>query len=346
MSRQSRQTLKGYFRAGRRPTEDEFGDLIDSALNITDEGFAKTVKHGLQVTSLGASSALMGFFSPRSEGQDAEWSFGFREGRLDQLAFRRPAGGDVAAPLLLLQGPQIAPVSPDAFHRNGRVGIGVTEPEATLDVAGAVRAFGRRGREPLYADGRPRRLVANGKFQAITGPLRGCHAFEVVAGVGDRHSGRFALVHATVLNTFNPIWWDNVLGLKKRIRAQHAYYTSRADRLQLRWMPYRPGDDPVAGHGDRGAYQLEIRSRRDYRADDRDGDKLKGSALEVPIRAYVTQLWFDDLTGEPNGPGQMTASEAAHLAKESAEEARRAVEAAANAAEAARAALDREQSAS
>lgn len=298
MSRQSRETLKGYFREGRRPTEDDFGDLIDSALNINDEGFAKTAADGLRVTSLGDSPSLMGFFSPRSESNQAEWRVGFRDGRLDQLAFRRPAAGEKAPPLMILQGPSLALPLAKEQERIGRIGIGTNEPQDTLDVAGTIRSFGRRGREPLGREGKAQLLVANGEYQPLTGPLRGCHAFEVTAGVGDRHTGRFALVHAIALNTFNPIWWDNLFGLKKRIRSHHAYYSQHADRLQLRWAVCKPDDDPVTGHGDSGAYQLQIRTRRDYRADHRRDGTLKGDAQEVQIRAYVTQLWFDDLTGE------------------------------------------------
>ena len=38
MSQQNRTTLKSYFNTGSRPTQEEFADLIDSSLNLTDDG--------------------------------------------------------------------------------------------------------------------------------------------------------------------------------------------------------------------------------------------------------------------------------------------------------------------
>ena len=38
MSVVSRSTLKGYFNTGDRPTENNFADLIDSSINLTDGG--------------------------------------------------------------------------------------------------------------------------------------------------------------------------------------------------------------------------------------------------------------------------------------------------------------------
>ena len=38
MSQQNRTTLKNYFRTGQRPTQEQFADMIDSGLNLTDDG--------------------------------------------------------------------------------------------------------------------------------------------------------------------------------------------------------------------------------------------------------------------------------------------------------------------
>ncbi|WP_293905373.1 hypothetical protein [Phenylobacterium sp.] len=284
MSRQSRETLRAYFREGHRPTEDEFGDLIDSALNINDEGFSKTAPDGLRVTSLGESAALMSFYSPRSTG-GAEWRLGFGDA-LNRLTFERPAvSGYTADPLVTIEGG-------DAV-RPPRMGIGISEPRDELDVEGAIRSTGRRGAEIL--------LPADGEFHPLAENLQGCNAFEVVAGVGDRHTGRFALVHAIAMNTYNPIWWEDLLPpfAKKRIRHTHAYYTRPSDRLQLRWAPQKAGADRTKGYGDDAVYQLQIRTRHDYRASQRgDGGKLSPSARDALVRAYVTRLWFDDMTGD------------------------------------------------
>ena len=38
MSQQNRTTLKNYFGTGQRPTQEQFADMIDSSLNLTDDG--------------------------------------------------------------------------------------------------------------------------------------------------------------------------------------------------------------------------------------------------------------------------------------------------------------------
>ena len=37
MTTRNRETLRGFFSAGRLPTQDHFGDLIESMLNMDDE---------------------------------------------------------------------------------------------------------------------------------------------------------------------------------------------------------------------------------------------------------------------------------------------------------------------
>ena len=38
MSQQNRTVLKNYFGTGQRPTQEQFADMIDSSLNLTDDG--------------------------------------------------------------------------------------------------------------------------------------------------------------------------------------------------------------------------------------------------------------------------------------------------------------------
>ncbi|HEX7944685.1 MAG TPA: hypothetical protein VF495_08475, partial [Phenylobacterium sp.] len=157
MSRQSRETLKGYFKADSRPTEDDFVDLIDSALNINDEGFRKTPPDGLQVKSLGDNHALMSFYTAKAQDDAAaEWRIAFGED-FRKLTLEKPD----SAPLLTLD-------------PNARIGVNTTEPRDELDVAGAIRSQGRRGQEVPG-------LIADGAYHPLTGDLRGCQAFEVMA---------------------------------------------------------------------------------------------------------------------------------------------------------------------
>jgi hypothetical protein len=54
MGKQTRTTLKGYFETGDKPTESQFGDLIDSNLNLNDGG---SVSGSLKVANLSAATA-------------------------------------------------------------------------------------------------------------------------------------------------------------------------------------------------------------------------------------------------------------------------------------------------
>ncbi len=255
MTTRNRATLRQFFEEGRRPTSDHFGDLIDSMLNMSDEGFRKTPEHGFEVTS---DEALLSFYREQN-GQDPIWSMGFGGDR-NQLLLRAGDGRGKAAP------PPALALDPD-----GRVGIGTARPDVALDVRGVVSSHGRRGElRRQTPDGKP--LLANGDWHALTGPLQGCQAIEITAGVGRPETGRFALVHAIAMNAYNPLpGWLAWTSRRARIRSQHAWYGQRCDRLQLRW---------TGGSGRHGNYQLEIRTRCDY-GDDR------------VIQASVTTLWHD-----------------------------------------------------
>ena len=96
-----------------------------------------------------------------------------------------------------------------------------------------------------------------------------------MAGTGNKGTGKYALLKATALNTFNPTgWWFNFLNHKKRIRVQQAYYLARSSKLELRWQT-------LPEH----KYCLQLRSRTDLGPD-------------IRISYFLTQLWFDELMSQ------------------------------------------------
>jgi hypothetical protein len=250
MARRNRNTLKHFFREGALPSADEFGDLIDSTVNQIDEGFDRTPQDGLKIASQDVYDSLLSFYRGSVSG-DALWSITYDD-KQDSLLFKR-VGADAKQTTVLA-------LSPD-----GRIGVNRKDPAFALDVGGAVRSEGRLG-----ASDAERVALANGNWHDITGELSGCQALEVMAGVGKEKSGRYALMHATALNTFNPAGlFGNFLYRKKRIRCQHAYYSARGNRLQLRWF------------GSGRSYRLQLRTRCDY-----------GEAIR--IQYHITRLWFDE----------------------------------------------------
>ncbi|CAG9186470.1 hypothetical protein [Cupriavidus pampae] len=270
MTSRNRESLKRYFREGALPDEDHFADLIDSMLNMSDEGFRKTVEHGFEVYSPLGHDALLSFFRD----QDPE-----------RPAWRIELGG--ARDALLVHGRDVPEDADTAPNGNGngngggqapallcldqdqRVGIGTERPQTRLDVAGTVRSSGREG---AYTREHPVVLRADGTWQDLTDDLEGCQAFEVVAGAGLRGKGRFGLVHAIAVNTYNPtLGLFNFLNRKRGIRCTHGYYSRGCDRLELRWF---------GTSGRNARYRLQIRTGCDFGPD-------------AVLQAQLTQLWSD-----------------------------------------------------
>ncbi len=255
MTTRNRETLRGFFSAGMLPTQDHFGDLIESMLNMDDEGFRKSADNGVEISTPQGYDALMSFYRDDAK-HSPVWSVAYGKG--NRLVFNATSVGAAAA----TEAPP-----PLALDVRNRVGIGIAEPRYPLDVAGVIASDGRTGRAPRSQP------MADGEWHDITDTLRGCQAIEVMAGAGRPNGGRFALLHATALNAYNPGFsWLDLLGLRRRIRQQSMWYGRRCDQLELRW----------SGTSGRDAgYTLQVRSKCDY-------------GPGVPIRATLTRLWADD----------------------------------------------------
>ena len=338
MPKRNRGTLKHYFEKGSLPTQDQFQDLVDSMLNMVDEGFDKSPENGLEISSLGNYDGLINFcrnndsnhplwsirYDPSKakllivnrekksvltldpdgrvgvNTQDPQWQLDVEgvvssKGRIgayeEGYVPAKENGLEISslgnydglinfcrnndsnhplwsirydpskAKLLIVnrEKKSVLTLDPD-----GRVGVNTQDPQWQLDVEGVVSSKGRIG---AYEEGY---VPANGKWHRITKELSGCQAFEVMAGAGKKKTGRYALMHAFAMNTFNPKgWFFNLFNLKKRIRYHQAYYRSFGNKLKLRWV------------GENRKYYLEIRSNGDY------GEGIR-------IRYHMTNLWFDE----------------------------------------------------
>jgi hypothetical protein len=230
MTCRNRETLKNYFRNGQLPTQEHFADLIDSMLNLSDEGFVKSVENGQEIYAPVGHDALLSLYRDQMPHQ-ALWRMSLSP-QHDQLQFQSPVSGQ--EPLLTLDQRQ-------------RLGIGTADPQETLDVQGTFAAQGRRGSLPL-----PGPVLANGQWQDLTGDLEGCQGFEVMAGAGQGGSGHFGMLHAVALSTYNPhggllSWFRR----RRGIRQTQAWWGGRCDRLLLRWS---------GSQGRKARYRLQIRT--------------------------------------------------------------------------------------
>ncbi|MBN2527992.1 MAG: hypothetical protein JXR76_16500 [Deltaproteobacteria bacterium] len=258
MARRNRRTLKNYFETGARPTETQFHDLVDSCLNMNDDGFDKTPQNGMEISTVDDNNGLIGFFRNREIVNTPLWSIQFDQDSDKLLISHREKGS-------------VLTLCPD-----GRIGMAGNEyPTADLEVGGTIAATGRMG---TYHRGA---VPADGAWHNITSGLEGCHSFEVVAGAGGRkRDGRYAMLHAIAMNAYNPCGpFFNIFNIKKKIRCTQSYYRSYADKLKLRW------------HQKNGKYHLQIRSRSPYGPVPRDD--TESDSYPYLIRFHISQLWFD-----------------------------------------------------
>ena len=264
MTKRNRKTLTDNFSDGKLPTQEAFGDLIDSMVNIVDEGFDKSALDGMKIAQLDNNSKLISFYDEITV-KTPLWSIAFSmsgygggAGNYKNLNFYY--GNNKATGLTLASVPEKETEEEKAEEGKIRLGINNNNPQHEIDVNGVIASDGRIGRE-----GRKELEVrADGKWHPIITGLDGCQAFDIMAGVGKQRSGRYALLHAFALNTFN--------SKKGNITYHQAHYSSRCDQIDLRWV------------GQTHSYSLEMRTRCSFE---------QNAMEEIFIRYYVTQLWFD-----------------------------------------------------
>lgn len=235
MSLQNRSTLKTFFKKGQLPSEGNFNDLIDSMINKVDDGMSKTLDEGLMLAPIGGSDKLMSFYKSIEEKSPA-WSIEINPGN-QNLNINNHVGDSILT-----------------LSNQGKVGINNNNPAMELDVNGAVAMSGRLG------NGYKGKVLADGKWHTILKDLNGVHAFEIVAGIGKKKTGRYAILYATALSAYGKS--------KNKIDIKQAYYGVRSNRIELRWT------------GTTYSFNLEMRTKNTY-----DG--------EFYIQYFISKLWFD-----------------------------------------------------
>jgi len=276
MTERNRETLKNYFSAGKLPSSEHFVDLVDSMLNMKDEGFRKSPKHGLELASRVGNDALLSFFKDRSA--EPQWSVA-QGGDGQQLIIQagNAQDGRSRTPLLTLD-------------RSAGLGVLQRDPQHALHVQGTVASSARVGCLPLFKaiddKGQPMPPRADGEWHDLLVDLQGCQAFEVVAVAGQSGGGRFAILYALAMNAYNPTaGWLDFFSRKKRIHTRHAWYGRRCDQLQLRW-------EGTSGKDAR--YKLRIRTGCCY------GDDPQSAPL---LQVSVTSLLPTAVAAAPEAAG-------------------------------------------
>ena len=139
----NRQTLKNYFQKGGFATEKHFVDLIDSSLNMIDDGISINQKHGFKLNPLGYSTRLMSFFKKATQ-KESDFSLNLNHDNVEGLSVNDREG----EPLL-------------KFDQHRQIGIHTNEPRFDFDVKGVLGVDSKSGN---YAVGA---VDGDGSWQTI-----------------------------------------------------------------------------------------------------------------------------------------------------------------------------------
>lgn len=200
MAKTNRRTLKEYFGKGKKPDSGQFADLIDSMLNIVDDGFNKSAERGLQLSPLDDEGAVMEI---RRNILDNEPAWIVALGKGGELNIHRGLDEELSVSLF----------------QDGRIVLG-TKDKIELEINGTVRADSFTGN---YLKGK---VPANGQWQNIGELEYGCMGYQIEAACGLKGKGRYALAEATAIHCF---------GKHPSIRSSHSWFGSRFNRIQFRW---------------------------------------------------------------------------------------------------------------
>lgn len=200
MAKTNRRTLKEYFGKGKKPDGGQFADLIDSMLNIVDDGFNKSAERGLLLSPLNEEGAVMEVRRNILDG-DPAWIVAL--GKQGELLIRR---GTEENPLVTL-------------GADGRIMLGDTG-KVTLHVKGTVRADSFAG---AWLEGA---VPADSRWQDIGGMDYGCMGYRIEAACGLKGKGRYALADVTAMHCF---------GKHPRIWSRRSWFGGRFNKIQFRW---------------------------------------------------------------------------------------------------------------
>jgi hypothetical protein len=124
-----RNTLKGFFKKGAIPSQENFADLIDSAINQADDGIAKLPNDPLRINASGPGENVLNFYQKAADSKRA-WALSLNSGDATPKA-----GLNISS---IAKGSRLF-----IDYDSGKVGIGSSTPRASLDVNGEIVAVNR-----------------------------------------------------------------------------------------------------------------------------------------------------------------------------------------------------------
>jgi hypothetical protein len=203
MAIRNRNTLIEGFSKGQRPTADDFKNLIDSTVNILDDGFSKDDQYGIKLAPISEQEGtVMTFLQNMTDESGGRWEFDVLNNDLKISHVNKTEKGQ----LILLK-------------QNGEIEIG--KDACDLTVKGTLHAEQRAGKKVV------KKIPADGKWHDLTDFMEGIHALEVVCVMGKRHTGKHAILVAYATHCF---------GSKPRIRKIRSHFGVFGNKLLIRWV--------------------------------------------------------------------------------------------------------------
>ncbi|MEM7371296.1 MAG: hypothetical protein AAF587_21960 [Bacteroidota bacterium] len=258
MAKRTRQSLSQIFIRGNISGQ-HYADLIESSVNILDDGIDFDEENGLKITAKGPSEKLMSFYEKTRE---------------KNLAFSINLNPNNQRGLNIAEGKKDSRIF---IQEGGNVGIGTITPAYKMDVKGIVAMEGRIGTfASNYAP-------ADGDWHTIKDGLHGTMGFEVMAHINDEKDQRFALTHAILLMS------SGKRGAKTRsnmVRAGSPWFWGRFwNKILFRWKL----DEGTSTAGNR-RYLLQIKTRTHY------GKDASGQPKQIFYR--LMRIWDSNFEKE------------------------------------------------
>lgn len=202
----NRKSLKQLFQNGSRPAEEDFGNLINSMLNVVDDGISKNAADGLILAPEGKDSEKVMSLYESFQQPEPDWSIELGATENRGFTINEPQTSGAPNPRLFLK-------------KGGNIGVETDEPISTLHVNGILGTNARMG---TFLTGT---IPADGSWHQVIGKQDGCVAYEIVAQVGKVATGKYALAKTTAVSTFG----------KSKINSTQAHYGFCWNKIAFRF---------------------------------------------------------------------------------------------------------------
>lgn len=240
MAQHTRSELYKIYKGGFH--DKAFEHLVDSALNIKDDGLGINPENGLVLTAKGPSKHLLSFYQRVSDKSSPLWNVS-----LDSNEQTRGLNFNQKGKSVLF------------LKEDGNVGINTVTPNYELEVNGLISTKGILG---SYSKGY---CPADGKWHTLENlrNLDGCVAFEVFAHINDDKDRRYGLTYATLLMTHSKRGFKNKL---RTVEAGSKYLFGRfLNKIRFKWIL-----DDLNSEPGKPKYMIQLRTRTHYGM--KDGD--------------------------------------------------------------------------